>query len=165
MSLLPGGRQRLNSFPALSPSQVCCMATETSYRNLEVVQKHIVLTLLDGYSHYWPHPLVCPCCLPQRGLPSLVSPPDRSARTTWVATYLPWLIQRIVVQSSELPPTRSPSTDNKHSGTSWILSVIITIWTVVQSHWEVWNKMKHGDTKVTRLNSKFAQVFGKMKAL
>ena len=60
---------------------------------------------------------------------------------------------------------RSPSTDGKHSGTSWILSMILTIWTEVQPHWEVRNKVKHGDTKVIRLNSKFAQVLRETEAL
>jgi hypothetical protein len=43
--------------------------------------------------------------------------------------------------------------------------MILTIWTEVQSHWEVRNKVKHGDTEVTRLNSKFAQVLRKTEAL
>jgi hypothetical protein len=46
----------------------------------------------------------------------------------------------------------SPSTDGKHSGTSWILSMILTIWTEVQSQWEVRNKVKHGDNEI-RLSS------------
>ena len=67
------------------------------------------------------------------------------------------------LQNSHL--RRSPSTGGKHSGTSWILSMILTIWTEVQSHWEVRNKVKHGDTEVTRLNSKFAQVLRETEAL
>jgi hypothetical protein len=60
----------------------------------------------------------------------------------------------------------SPSTDGKHSGMQWILSMIITIWIEVQSHWEkVRNKERHSNTKVAHLNSKFAQVLHKTEAL
>jgi hypothetical protein len=43
--------------------------------------------------------------------------------------------------------------------------MILTIWTEVQLHWEVRNKVKHGDTEVTRLNSKCAQVLCETEAL
>ncbi len=67
------------------------------------------------------------------------------------------------LQSAHL--RHSPSTGGKHSGTSWILSMIITIWTAVQAQWEVRNKIKHGDTDATRLTSKLAQVLRETEAL
>jgi hypothetical protein len=70
-----------------------------------------------------------------------------------------------VVRSSELHLRHSPSTDGKHSGTSWILSMIITIWTEVQPQWEVRNKAKHGDTDATRLNSELALILRETEAL
>lgn len=43
-------------------------------------------------------------------------------------------------------PCHSPMTDGKHSGMSWILSMILTIWSEVQLQWEVRNNTKHGNT-------------------
>ena len=59
----------------------------------------------------------------------------------------------------------SPTTDGKHSGTSWILSMILTIWTEVQLQWAVRNAVKHGDTDDTRLGAKIAQVLRETEAL
>jgi hypothetical protein len=57
----------------------------------------------------------------------------------------------------------SPSTDGKHSGTSWILSMILTIWREVQLHWEVRNMVKDGDTEATRLTQNSLKSYAKLK--
>jgi hypothetical protein len=43
--------------------------------------------------------------------------------------------------------------------------MIITIWTEVQSQWEVQDKTKHGDTDATRLASKLALILRETEAL
>jgi hypothetical protein len=89
---------------------------------------------------------------------------DQQEHLGWHQLFFGWFSTLwCKLQNSHL--RRSPSTDGKHSGTPWILS-ILTIWTEVQSHWEVRNKkVKHGDTEVTRLNSKFAQVLRETEGL
>jgi hypothetical protein len=127
------------------------------------MRKHPNLTLLDGYSHSWPHSLVRRYCLPQRGLPSLILL-DQQEQLGWHQIFLgQFSTLWCDLQTSHL--RRSPSTDGTHSSTSWILSIIIPIWIEVQSHWEARTKVKHGDTGVTHLNSKFAQVLRETEAL
>jgi hypothetical protein len=58
-----------------------------------------------------------------------------------------------------------PTTDRKHSGTSWILSMTLTIWTEVQLQWAVRNDVKYGDTDNTRIGAKISQVLCETAAL
>jgi hypothetical protein len=60
------------------------------------------------------------------------------------------------LQNSHL--RHSPTTDRKHYGTSWILSMTLTTWTKVQVQCAVRNAVKHGDTDNTRLGAKISQV-------
>jgi hypothetical protein len=67
------------------------------------------------------------------------------------------------LQNSHL--RHSPTTAGTQSGTSWILSMILTIWTEVQLQWAVRNAVKHGDTDATSLGAKFSQVLRETEAI
>jgi hypothetical protein len=89
---------------------------------------------------------------------------DQQEKLGWHQILLAWF-STLWCDLQNSHPRHSPLTDGKHSDTSWILSMIITIWTEVQSQWEVQNKTKHGNTDATRLNSTLAQILLEAKAL
>jgi hypothetical protein len=163
--------KRSNPFSVLSSSRACRLAIETGYSNSEAIQKHSKHTLPDGYTYRWPHTLVRGYRLPKRRLPRILPRPivldQQQEQLSWNQILFDPQFSTALwcdLQNSHL--RCSPSTDSKHSGMPWILSMIITIWIEVQSHWEkVRNKERHSNTKVAHLNSKFAQVLHKTEAL